>query len=36
MRADAKPINSCPRCGAMYTGNSHVCRPGRQEASVTR
>jgi len=33
MRAGAQPINSCPRCGAMYTGNSHVCWPGRGRAS---
>jgi hypothetical protein len=21
----SKPVNSCSRCGAMYTGNSHTC-----------
>lgn len=21
-----KPINSCDKCGEMYTGNSHTCR----------
>jgi single stranded DNA-binding protein len=25
MRGPAQPINSCPKCGAMYTGNSHSC-----------
>ncbi len=24
------PVNFCPKCGAMYTGNSHTCRPGRR------
>jgi hypothetical protein len=24
-RAD-KPIRSCPRCGAMYSGGTHKCR----------
>jgi hypothetical protein len=21
----SKPVNSCTKCGAMYTGNSHTC-----------
>lgn len=23
--APAKPINSCAKCGAMYTGDIHTC-----------
>jgi hypothetical protein len=31
LRGQAQPINSCPKCGAMYTGNSHTCH-GRRTA----
>jgi hypothetical protein len=26
LRGQAQPINSCSKCGAMFTGNSHTCR----------
>jgi|GEM_PF-4341474 len=29
MRADAKPINYCPKCGELYTGTAHTCWPWR-------
>lgn len=36
MRADARPINFCPQCGAMYTGNSHTCHRSTGNGAVTR
>jgi hypothetical protein len=25
----AKPVRRCARCGAMYSGGTHRCLPGR-------